>query len=504
MATVAYRNGRAEVRFYDASGKQRRVSFGKIPKRLAESHAMHIEALANARRGKFQAAGEHFEWAGQQVEKIQNALAAIGLIPQPERAPEPEPESEPEPAAVVPTIEAWFTQYIAGRPGSESSRKVWNRAKNQVVKHFGADRLIDSITTGDAIGWFEAMQRGKGKLAVTTARKMVGVARQVFKRALKSGHIEQNPFHDDELPTSVAHREKEYVDLPTIQSVLAVLPSAEWRAVIIFARFAGLRVQSELPLLKWADIDEEQNLFAVFSPKTRKSRRVPLFPEIRQALDDLRPITGDGEYVLKSLREKSNNWRTPLEKMLTRAGITPWAPIFNCLRSSAEIDIARTHGLQCATEWVGNSVQVAMKHYVRSTAEDFSRAAESKSGLKIGLVTAGNDRKPAESGLKIGLNENAAETKKRRKPNKKRGSEQNSEPRSMVPTGLATIGTSATTVDGYVDSPSLHNASGLKFGLIPDDNLADRFQSALRAGGFTRRQVAQILDIAEFTGLLMR
>jgi integrase len=101
-----------------------------------------------------------------------------------------------------------------------------------------------------------------------------------------------------------------------------------------------MRVQSELPLLRWNDIDEQENRFAVYSPKTKRTRQVPLFPEIRKALEDLRPITGESEHVLGVLREKSNNWRTPLQKILTREGIEPWKPLFNCLRSSAEIDIA--------------------------------------------------------------------------------------------------------------------------------------------------------------------
>lgn len=487
MATVAWRNGRAEVRFYDHTGIRRQVALGKIPKRSAESAANHIQALVGARAGGLSPNPENVVWAADQRPRIVSYLAGLGLIPQPEAAPEP----EPEPAVVVPTLTEWFDRYIANRPGSESSRKVWTRAKQQAVRHFGADRPIDKITTGDAVDWFESMQRGKKKLAATTARKMVGVARQVFKRAVKAGHIAVNPFHDDELPTSITHREKEYVDLPTIQSVLKVLPSAEWRAVIVFARFAGMRVQSELPLLKWVDIDEQENRFVVYSPKTKRTRRVPLFPEIRQALDDLRPITGDSEFVLRSLREKSNNWRTPLEKMLTRAGITPWAPLFNCLRSSAEIDIARQHGLQCATEWVGNSVQVAMRHYVRSTSEDFSRAAGAESNFapKDAPITARNAAKQPETAPTIAPIGNPPEAAKRGKPNKKRGFSETAEPRSMVPTGLETIGATETLNMVY------DNRCTDQDHFAPKDAPVERFVAELRASGFTAAQI-RMIDVA--------
>jgi hypothetical protein len=53
---------------------------------------------------------------------------------------------------------------------------------------------------------------------------MVGIARQVvFKRAVKAKHIAENPFADDELPTSIGNREKEYVSAEAVQQALAVL-----------------------------------------------------------------------------------------------------------------------------------------------------------------------------------------------------------------------------------------------------------------------------------------
>jgi integrase len=262
------------------------------------------------------------------------------------------------------------------------------------------------------------MQRGKKKLAETTARKMVGIARQVFKRAVKAKHIAENPFADDERPTSIGNREKEYVSAEAVQQALAVLPSAEWKAVLVFARYAGMRVQSELPLLRWNDIDEQENRFAVYSPKTKRTRQVPLFPEIRRALEDLRPITGESEYVLGVLREKSNNWRTPLQKILTREGIEPWKPLFNCLRSSAEIDIAAKFGVVAATEWVGNSMQVAMKHYLSTTAADFDRAA--KTGPIWGPEAAREATKQGERSNTTSRQEQRKKAEERCKPNEKR------------------------------------------------------------------------------------
>lgn len=486
MATVQeLAGGRKKIRFYCHNGKRRGIHFGKIPKRLADSHAMHVEALVNAKRGKFQADGEHFEWAGKQDERVQDTLFEIGLIPKPERD-----EPEPEPVHEVPALENWFNQYIENRSASESTKTVWKRAKSQAVKFFGADRSIDSIKVGDAIEWAEAMRKGRGKLADATAKKMLSIARQVFKRAEKFEHIAVNPFKDEDLKTTVGHREKEYIDVQAVRDLLAVLPSAEWRAVVLFARFAGMRVQSELPLLRWVDVQWDRNRFVVRSPKTKNVRRVPIFPEIREALEDLLPITGDSEFVLNALRAKSNNWRTPLEKMMRRAGLKPWKALFNSLRASGESDIARAYGLQCAVEWVGNSVQVAMKHYVRATDSDFERA--SISGPISGPIAARTDEKQGESWSHFWSH---AEAENPQKPNKKRAFCEKQEARSVVPTGLETktaSGPTATTCDDFGCSP---NADGPISGPISTGSeLAVVVEAWPRLSAEARRKILLIVQ----------
>ena len=439
MSSVNYRNGRAEVRFYDHQGNRRSVALGAIPKRAAESAAGHIQGLVNSKIGGLQAYPENVEWACDQKPRVVDYLSGLGLI-QP-RMPET-PVAIPA-APIAPTVEEWFDQFIKGRQGSVGTKTVWTRSKNQAVKFFGKNKPIDSITTGEAITWFERMRngdsKGKGKLAEATARKMVGVARQVFKRALKFKHITENPFADDELKTTVGHRDKRYVDIAEIQELLKILPSAEWRAVVVFARFAGMRVQSELPLLKWSDVLWSENCFVVrVSPKTKTTRRIPIFPEIRQALEDLLPITGESEYVLNVLRRKSKNWRTPLEKMMIRAGLEPWPALFNTMRASGETDIARTHGLQCAVQWVGNSVQIAMKHYVRATAEDFRKAANQESSFapKVAPEPAGIEWNGAELLPRLLPSRTTEKPTKHCKPNKKRASGEISLAREVDDIGL--------------------------------------------------------------------
>ncbi|GEM_PF-2376537 len=240
MASVNYRNKRAEVRFYDHQGNRRTVALGAIPKRAAESAASHIQSLVNSKIGGLQPYPENFTWASDQRPRVVDYLARLGLIqPRQTEVIAVQPEIE-----LATTLEQWFNEYIEGRNPVEGTRHVWNRAKNQAMKFLGRFRRIDSISVSDAITWSERMlkgdSKGKGKLAVATAHKMMGVCRQVFERAKTFEHIKKNPFVDKSLKVAVGHREKDYIDVPTVQQWLKILPSTEWRALIVFARFAGM------------------------------------------------------------------------------------------------------------------------------------------------------------------------------------------------------------------------------------------------------------------------
>ena len=107
MATVNYRNGRAEVRFYDQSGVRRTLALGKIAKRSAESAKSHIEGLLDAKIGGHHPYAENAAWASNQRPRIVKHLASIGLV-----APrQVEVAAQPK-TVLAPTLDDWFSQYI--------------------------------------------------------------------------------------------------------------------------------------------------------------------------------------------------------------------------------------------------------------------------------------------------------------------------------------------------------------------------------------------------------
>ena len=67
----------------------------------------------------------------------------------------------------------------------------------------------------------------------------------------------------------------------------------------------------------------------VTSPKTKKQgkpfRMVPIFPELRQLLEDAKEIAEDRTvHVISKYRQQNANLRTQFERMIKRAGFDSW------------------------------------------------------------------------------------------------------------------------------------------------------------------------------------
>jgi len=155
--------------------------------------------------------------------------------------------------------------------------------------------------------------------------------------------------------------------------------------------YGGLRVPSEALSLTWGDIDWHNRRIRIPSPKTehhegKDSRSIPLFPELVEPLQDVFDQAEPGtEFVISqnrplAVREDSGwsnaNLRTRFEKIIKRAGLTPWPRLWQNLRSSRETELAEDFPLHVVVAWLGNSEAVATPHYLQVTDDHFAKAAQ--------------------------------------------------------------------------------------------------------------------------------
>ena len=102
---------------------------------------------------------------------------------------------------------------------------------------------------------------------------------------------------------------------------------------------------------------------------------MPLFPELRKPLLELFSQMPEGsEYVITRYRGTNANLRTQFERILTRAGVSPWPRLFQNLRSTRANELCRIHPSHVAAAWLGHSEEVADEHYRNVTDADFDKA----------------------------------------------------------------------------------------------------------------------------------
>ena len=125
-----------------------------------------------------------------------------------------------------------------------------------------------------------------------------------------------------------------FIDAETAKALLEACPDQEWRVIFALTRYGGLRCPSEVLSLRWSDINWERERFKVHSSKTERSgkgeRVVPLFPELRQELEDLAELVQPGvevpatDKVIKRYHHTEQNLRKALHRIADHAGVERW------------------------------------------------------------------------------------------------------------------------------------------------------------------------------------
>ena len=242
------------------------------------------------------------------------------------------------------------------------------------------------------------------KLAPTTIHKRIQVARSFFHAMRRRKLIDENPFDGVKAAAAGTRDRQRFVTREEIDAVLAACPDHDWRTIVVLARYGGLRCPSEVLSLRWQDVDWDAGRIVVTSPKTehhagKQSRTIPLFPELRPILAEASEQAADGAvYVVdESFRKPAMgpagwlnaNLRTTFEKIVRRAGLKAWPRLFQNLRASRETELVESYPIQVVTGWLGNTPNIALRHYLITTAEHFDAAVrgDDKAARKDGAVS---------------------------------------------------------------------------------------------------------------------
>ena len=362
-------NGRRRILFFDPNGIRKSIRLGKMAKKPAEAIKARVEAILAASIAGISSDKETAEWVGKLDRMLYDKLAAVGLVSK--RA-----------ATEHFRLSAWLDSYITGRSDVKgATATVYGHTRRCLVEYFGAERSLESITAGDADNWRIWLDQHE-HLAENTVRRRCAIAKQFFRAAQRRRLIAENPFADQKAVGVRANKSRDYfLTAADARKVLDACPDAEWRLIFALSRFGGLRCPSEHLALRWGDVDWDRGRLTVHSPKTehhegKATREVPIFSELRPHLEAAWEQAAEGaEFIINRYRHAGQNLRTTFQKIIRRAGLTPWPKLFQNLRSTRETELALKHPIHVVVAWLGNTQAVALRHYLQVTDADFAAGA---------------------------------------------------------------------------------------------------------------------------------
>ncbi len=367
-------NGRKIIQFaLPNGGAGPKLRLGKMSRKDAAMICGHVEDLLNARITGTSFSEKTAHWLASVGSEFRARLAEVELVPP---TVENAHESTRNPATLAEFIDGYTASRIDVKAGTH---EIYKQIRRNLVEHFGKDMPLATITAGCAEEFRLALI--KQELADATVRRRCGLAKQLFRKAVKKGLIDRNPF-EDLVSTSKGNRDRFcFVSRDSIDAVLKACPDVQWRLMIVLSRYGGLRCPSEHLALRWGDVDWEHGRIRVPSPKTehhdgKAERIVPLFPELleplREAFDAAEPGT---EFVITKYRSSRTNLRTQFMRIIRKAGLTPWGKPWQNLRSTRQTELAESFPIHVVCAWIGNTPEVAGEHYLQVTDEHFARAA---------------------------------------------------------------------------------------------------------------------------------
>ena len=368
MATkTTNKDGSFRVRFTNYNGQRLELRFKKGQSELAETARRNIEQLIQHKISKTAFTNTLATWVSEIPSALHDKLHRYELVGK---------RAEVENAGI--SFVDYVQKYIDDRKDTSSKNTIRNHTQcmTRIRKHFGDTPLAD-VTIPAAKKFRDKLI---SQLAPATVSREIRRAKQYCAEAVHEKIINTNPFDGIYSRNEDNDQRMYFVDNAKISQIMAHCPDAEWRLIIAFARYGGLRIPSEINNLKWSDINWSESRMSVPSPKNEKKRGsayriVPIFKELKPYLEQAFEQAQTGsEYCIGRYREPNQNLRTQFGRILRRAGVQQWPKLFVNLRSSRETELNNEFPQHVVCKWLDNTPDVAKKHYLQITDSHFGAA----------------------------------------------------------------------------------------------------------------------------------
>ena len=319
----------------------------------------------------------------RELAEVELGRIAAGEDPQAQRE---ELRSQPPTETVAELAETYLAEYALVQKRPKGYRMDRWQLDTYVLPRWGR-RLVTDITKGDVQQLLDDVASGKlaarGKPTKVAPRNLKAVLSKMFDWAADRGVVPGNPAAGVKLPDAVReHKKKGGRDRVLSDEEIRVL----WTETDRLARDAALKSQApvsaaafrlilltaqrpgEVFSMRWHDLEDGTWwVIPAEVAKNGESNRVPVSPQARQILDELRPATGGGEYVLASPYKRGSHLtslKTANDTIVRNTGMRRWTPH----------DLRRTAASKMSAQGVARRVlQGILNHKDRSVTAVYDR-----------------------------------------------------------------------------------------------------------------------------------
>ncbi len=369
---------------FTLDGWYKNIRLGKCTKNDAKTALIYVERLISSKRLASAPDGETIAWLNRLDQKIYDRIVKAGL-------------AMPRQTQKVPTLKELIDKFKGTFIGKPQTAVAYGHTTRNLLAYF-TDCPLNQITEQRADEFRVWLDKAQNLSRATVARRIIA-ARTIWKNGQRWKMTIENPFTGVKAGNQANEARKRFVPAEDVFKLMDACPDALLRLVIALGRFGGVRVPSEILLLKWEDVNWEKRLIHITSPKTEHhtgggSRIIPLFPELEGPLKDCLNQTQDGEvFIFQQYQGKSLNLRTQFNRIAQRAGLNVWPKPFHNMRASRQTELTEMPniGPHRACQIMGNSLRVAEPHYLMPTPpEELVRLALSikTSGINSGITLA--------------------------------------------------------------------------------------------------------------------
>lgn len=229
------------------------------------------------------------------------------------------------------SVRDWFAEYLRQKKPNVASSTftAYEWCYDTFLKFLGdrADAGIEFIEHSDIRAWRDEQKRSG--LSDKRVNNLLKYLSGPFAKAAKTGMISINPVAATESLRIGDSMARKPFTLPESVRLLQACPSREWKVVLLFGIYCGMRLGDACHRKK-ADLDLDANT-VTFVPEKKKSAgkeiTLPLHPV----------LVAEIKALLREQKDKATGWLTPGLEATPIGGKTGLSNVFVGIMKSADV-----------------------------------------------------------------------------------------------------------------------------------------------------------------------